>query len=137
MVSELARLNACHTHTITTTCMPGMQACQAYQSCCVCTHSWSAGPGRKLNYDGYRRFLVPGSRGRQMRVRYADRVYEYRNVETRIKPRYRDTEFVRSACCYAKQTREQFLGHKVLPLLSRWPGYDWYRYNCPDLMHGK
>ena len=32
----------------------GMQACQAYQSCCVCTHTWTPGPRTKCMYDGYR-----------------------------------------------------------------------------------
>ena len=31
--------------------MLGMQNCQAYQSCCVCTHTWSRGPRTKCMYD--------------------------------------------------------------------------------------
>lgn len=112
-----------------------MQACQAYQSCCVCTHSFSSGPNRKLNYDGFRRFLAPDSRGRHTRVRHAGLVFEYKDIETRPLPTYRDNDLVRSAVAVATQRRRPFLGHKCKPLLRHWPGYSWYRYNSPDLMH--
>lgn len=59
----------------------GMQACQAYQSCWVCTHSWS--PGRLVGrrqclFDGYRVFLAPGSRARRQTFRYKGRKYQFR-----------------------------------------------------------
>ena len=34
----------------------GMQACQAYQGCPVCTHTWTRGPRTKCMFDGYRAF---------------------------------------------------------------------------------
>ena len=59
----------------------GMQACQAYQSCWVCTHSWS--PGRLVGrrqciFDGYRAFLAPGSRARRQTFTYKGNKYQFR-----------------------------------------------------------
>lgn len=112
---------------------------QAYQSCCVCTSTWSKGigPRAKCLYDGYRRFLKPGSRGRHRRVRFGGHVYQYRRVETRPIPRFRDDDFVRTTVMFAKRKRQPVVGHKSVPLLANWPGYSWYRMNTPDLMHGK
>ena len=62
--------------------MLGMKACQAYQSCCVCTHTWSKGPRRKCMYDGYRCFLREGSSGRKERVSFGGQTYQYRDEET-------------------------------------------------------
>lgn len=61
----------------------GMQACQAYQSCWVCTHSWS--PGRLVRrrqciFDGYRAFLAPGSRARRRTFKFKGFTYQYRWV---------------------------------------------------------
>ena len=28
------------------------------------------------------------------------------------------------------------VGHKTAPLLSKWIGYSWIRFNVPELMHG-
>ena len=74
----------------------GMQAVQSYQSCCVCTHTWSRGPRRKCMYDGYRRFSPIGSHLRGRRLRHADVVYEYRDIEIRPPPRLRTDELVRA-----------------------------------------
>jgi len=61
----------------------GMQACQAYQSCWVCTHSWS--PGRLVRrrqciFDGYRAFLTPNSRARRRTFKFKGIKYQYRWV---------------------------------------------------------
>ena len=48
-----------------------MQTCQAYQSCPVCTHSWSSPLSRGVVCDGYRSFLPVDSPGREARVQYA------------------------------------------------------------------
>lgn len=111
--------------------MTGMQTCSSFTGCCVCTHCWSTG----RNYDGYRRFLVPGSRARQRRVTHSGHVYEYAKECTRSSPTYRDNKFVRSATAFAKQRRAPYMGHKITPLLSLWPGFDWRRMNVPDVMH--
>ena len=58
-----------------------------------------------------------------------------RDVETRQKPRYRDDDFVRDAVAIATKTHP-FAGHKTAPLLARWPGYNWYRMNVVEIMHG-
>lgn len=86
-------------------------------------------------YDGYRRFLGDGSRGRRRQVQYAGFCYEYTSECTRSKPRYRDNNFVRAATAFAKQRRAPYLGHKFTPMLSTWPGFDWRRHNIPDMMH--
>ena len=75
--------------------MLGMQACQAYQSCCVCTHTWTKGPRRKCMYDGYRRFLRVGSSGRKQNVHFRGQTYEYREEEQRPVPKLRVDALVR------------------------------------------
>ena len=109
-----------------------------YTSCCVCKHCFSAGIGatRTCTFDGFRDFLVPGSVGRRTRLERDNVVYEYSVVSTKPTPELRDNVFVRSATAFAKHRKAPYLGHKEVPLLSRWPGFDWYRLNVPDLMHG-
>ena len=110
----------------------GMESSQSFTGCCVCTHCWSGG----RVYDGYRRFLADGSRGRCRRLRYKGHVYEYTSECVRTKPRYRDTGFVRLAVAFARQRKAPYMGHKIAPMLSLWPGFDWTRHNIPDMMHG-
>lgn len=65
-----AYVRAPYTHAMHTPCTHdphtmhphhvGMQAIQAYHSCPTCMHSWSRGIVRKCDFDGYRRFLLPG-----------------------------------------------------------------------------
>ena len=116
----------------------GMQNCSSYTPCCVCTHSMSPGIGTSTQciFDGYRRYLRVGSRGRRRRVTYEGHVYEYYQEERRPKPKIRDMESVRTGVAFAKQRSAPFLGHKSLPMLSLWPGFAWYRMNIPDVMHG-
>ena len=116
----------------------GMQGHMGYTSCCVCKHCFSAGIGtaKTCNFDGYRRFLKQGSRGRRKRVHYCSHTYEYEDDETRLKPKFRDDTFVRTAVAFVKQRHAPFLGHKGTPMLARWPGFNWYRMNPPDIMHG-
>ena len=116
----------------------GMESCASYTSCCVCTHCFSPGIGAatKCIFDGFRRFLNTGSRGRNRRVRYDGEIYEYHKACDRRKPRMRDDEFVRTAVAFAKQRGNPFMGHKSVPLLSNFPGFSWYRINTPDAMHG-
>ena len=110
-----------------------------YTSCCVCKHCFSAGIGsaKTCNFDGYRRFLRPGSRGRRRRLRFCGQIFEYHDNEARLKPQLREDVFVRNAVAFARQRQAPFLGHKGLPMLARWPGFNWYRMNTPDFMHGK
>ena len=89
-------------------------------------------------YDGYRRFLQEGSRGRQRVVHYAGEMYEYRDRETRPTPKMRDDSFVRACVTAAQRLRQPIVGHKHVPLLANWPGYNWYRLNTTtDWMHGE
>lgn len=141
----------------------GMQSCQSYQGCPVCLHTWTPGKilGRKqVVCDGYRCFLHRDSAARQKTFFFEGQKYEYRwprvyfvllcvivvinwssvlvdrNVETRPVPASRDDEFVRSAVGLATE-KEPVCGHKSAPLLSKWPGYSWFRMNVPEIMHGE
>ena len=126
----------------------------------MCLHSFSPGVAgtRKVTYDGYRRFLAAESRARQKSFRFRGVTYQFkyghncvcyllhvnylymlfdRDVCAREDPRYRDTALARSALMVARRRRlEQFLGHKYVPLVANWPGFDFTRYNVPELMHG-
>ena len=57
-------------------------------------------------------------------------------VETRQEPQCRTEDFVRVANIVAKTTGRPFLGHKIPPLPSRWPEFNFYRYNPGEVMHG-
>lgn len=112
-----------------------MQACQAYQSCATCTHSWSPPISRGCVYDGVRCFLPSDSPSREQRVEYAGHVYEYKGRCDRPKPKCRNTAFVNAILGLASP-KNPVLGHKCAPLISRWPGFDWHRVICvPELMH--
>ena len=116
----------------------GMQACQAYQSCWACTHAWTPGSlvkRKQCIFDGFRRFLKPGSRGRQKTFVYKGGKYEFRNVSVRPQPRYRDEQFVRVAVSLAT-TSQPFCGHKYVPLMAKWLSFNWYRFGIPEPMHG-
>ena len=119
--------------------LAGMQACQAYQSCWVCTHSWS--PGSLINrkaciYEGSRCFLKAGSRGRQKTLFHKGNKYEFRNVCVTPEPRRRDEDFVRVAVSLATKSKP-FCGHKYVPLIGKWLSADWYRFGIPEPMHGR
>ena len=58
-------------------------------------------------------------------------------IETRGKPQERTAEFVRVATTYATRRRHPFLGHKMEPLQSQWPGFDFYRYTPGEPIHGE
>ena len=105
----------------------------------MCLHSWTAGAAleqTKCVYGGYRRFLPTDSPARAETFRHRGLLYEYGHVERRDPPRQRTNEFVRAAATFAVQRQEPFLGHRCLPLTSRWPGFDYLRYNPGELMHG-
>ena len=116
----------------------GLKSCQAYQSCCVCLHTWSEGLQRGCIADGYRRFLADGSRARQRQFRFSGHVYQYKCTE--VRPQncvLRSNASVNTAMSVIQVSGQPYLGHKYEPLASCWPDFDWYRYNVPDLMHGK
>ena len=116
----------------------GMESCSSYTGCCVCKHCFSPGVGSatKLIFDGYRSFLGLQSAGRRSRVVYRGNTYQYHRACTREPAELRDDEFVRDAVAFARHRQAPYLGHKTLPMISRWPGLSWYRVNTPDFMHG-
>ena len=63
--------------------------------------------------------------------------YLLSTIETRGKPQERTAEFVRVATTFARRRRHPFLGHKMEPLQSQWPGFDFYRYTPGEPMHGE
>ena len=111
----------------------------AYQSCPLCLHSWTAGATldqTKCVFGGYRRFLSADSPARAETFRHRGMLYEYGYVERRDQPKKRTNEIVRAAATFATQRKVPFLGHKCLPLVSRFPGFDFTRYNPGELQHG-
>ena len=112
-----------------------MKHSQAYQSCCVCTHSFTPGLAKACDFDGFRRFLAVNSRGRMRRIRSNGQTYEFSEVERRPLPQHRDNKFVRECLQAGRQLRMNLLGHKHAPLIAKWPGFDWWRINVPELMH--
>ena len=143
----------------------GMQSCQSYQGCPVCTHTWTSGKilGRKqVVCDGYRCFLHRESLAREKTFVFEGQKYEYRcvillycifiiifkhdsmhmclywcrNAERRQVPKTRDDEFVQMAVGIGTE-KKPFCGHKSAPLLSAWPEYSWFRMNVCEIMHGE
>ena len=116
----------------------GMESCSSYTPCCVCTHCFRPGVGSatKLIFDGYRTYLGMNSRGRRRRVGFRGHLYEYYRECTRQPPKIRDNKSVRDAIAFARHRKSPYMGHKDLPLISRVPGFDWYRMSPPDWMHG-
>lgn len=114
-----------------------MQTCQAYQSCPVCTHSWSKPLHHGVVCDGHRAFLPEGDPGRQRTYIFKGQKYEYKDECTTAPPKTKDNEFVKSILTLCT-SRKPILGHKTPPLPARMPGFDWLRVlGCPEIMHGK
>ena len=116
----------------------GMGAVTGYESaCCVCRHEWTAGlTGTQCCFGGYRAFLPPMSRGRQPRVHAGGHTYEYDGVEARPTPTLRTGAFARKCLAVVETIGiESCGGHKRPPLIAKWPGFNWYRMNPPELMH--
>ena len=123
----------------------GMQSSLAYQGCTHCLHTWSAGAPlgqSKCVSDGYRRFLAPTSRARRSSFTYNGQVYEFAYAERRQAVKNRDWKLVRDAVKMAKHMHNSFLGHKIAPLIARWPGVSegdssWFRLSPGELLHGE
>ena len=133
-------LSTPHTHTHTTTIYitpPIRTHPQAYQSCSTCLHAWSkpSAGSSKAVYDGYRQFLHVRSRARQQKFSYRGVTYEFKKIEHMPPSRQRNNQFVREACVVALERQAAFLGHKWMPLVALWPAFEWWRVNCPEMMH--
>ena len=113
-----------------------MTTCSSYQGCPTCTHRWTKGTLLNVICEGFRRYLWPRARDRQTRFRYRGHLYQYRNEETRSAPTIRDDNFVRMAVGIAADGGRPFVGHKSEPLPARWPGFNWWRWNVSEIMHG-
>ena len=114
-----------------------MQSEKSYEGACVvCKHKWREGViGKQCCFGGYRTFLPARSRGRQARVPHGGHVYEYGTVETRSPAPFRDVASARRCLAVVEALEMPCGGHKSPPLIARWPGFDWYRMNPPELMH--
>ncbi len=115
----------------------GMQAATGYESaCCICRHNWTAAvTGTQCCFAGYRSLLPMQSRGRLARVHAAGETYEYSEDETRPKPKLRTMDYVQESCAVVEALDVPCHGHKSAPLVAKWPGFNWFRYNPPELMH--
>lgn len=113
-----------------------MISCQGYQSCPVCTHSWSPPLSHGVVCDGYRAFLPEGDPGRQQKFTYQGEVYEFKDACDISMPKERDMELVQAVCAIATE-RKPILGHKFAPVICSWPEFDWQRVlTTAELMHG-
>ena len=115
----------------------GMQSSAGYQSaCCICDHEWTAPViGKQCCFGGYRSLLPMQSRGRQSRVRVGGETYEYARAETRPKPKRRTVKSAQECCAVVEALNLPCQGHKYAPLVANWPGFHWYRFSPPELMH--
>ena len=111
-----------------------MQTCQSYTPCLHCLHENDTpipGFGTQLVFDGYRRWLP---RGHPLRARSVDNgEFQYRNVEVRGPPRQRThnlcLQFMQMTAIY-----NSFMGHKGLPMMHEWCGYN-FGIEVSDIMH--
>jgi len=109
-----------------------MQSYTAFYPCPHCLYT--AQPGvRKQTFGGYRRFLPMNSPWRQREFVHNGQRYMFRDVERRPPPTPRTDKNVATMVSLAS-TRRPFCGHKGLPLLSKWIGFDWGGHIC-DIMH--
>lgn len=92
--------------------------------------------GTQCCFGGYRRFLRLGSRGRGRHVRSGGHTYEYGGAEPLPTPAPRTLRTVIESLRCVEAVGIPFAGHKFAPLQAKWPGFDWYRYNGPELCHG-
>ena len=80
--------------------------------------------------------LAAGSRGRQRRFRFKGHVYQFKNACDTPTPQRRTNELVKQSVTVARSFKlKAFLGHKMMPMQSEWPGFDWQNHCIPDLMH--
>ena len=98
----------------------------------MCVHTWQPGP-EKVIYGGYRRFLPEDDPWCQKTFRFAECLFEFRDVESRPPAVIRTDALVSLALLRARPNRP-FWGHKSTPLLWNWVGADWGR-SMPDRMH--
>ena len=136
-----------------------MQSSSSYEgNCCVCVNTWTHGlagiivpihPSSRLPHQplthlgtqccfgGYRKFLSMGSRGRLPNVRSGGHTYQFGHAEQLPTPAPRTLDFVIESLRCVEALGLPFAGHKSAPMPAQWPGFDWFRYNGPELCHGK
>ena len=93
--------------------------------------------GTQCNYGGYRKFLKPGSRGRFIHVRSGGHTYQFGGPERLPTPAPRTLHTVIESLRCVEVVGRPHAGHKFPPLQAQWPGFDWFRYNGPELAHGR
>ena len=137
----------------------GMQSSTSYEgNCCVCVNTWTHGLagfavpvpthpprlphqplthlGTQCCFGGYRKFLSVGSRGRERIVKSGGHTYQFGHREQLPPPAPRTMVSVRESLRCAEALGQPYAGHKSVPFPAQWPGFDWYRYNGPELAHG-
>ena len=92
--------------------------------------------GTQCDYGGYRKFLQPWSRGRFRHVRSGGHTYQFGGPERLPTPAPRTLRTVIEALRCVEAVGIPHAGHKFPPLQAQWPGFDWFRYNGPELAHG-
>ncbi len=106
-------------------------------NCPMCQNTWTeAVTGTQCCFGGYRKFLTPGSRGRQRRVRVHGHIYEYARDEPAPPPPKRSNGFARRCLAISEAIGRAYRGHKFTPLPARWAGFEWIRFISLDFMHG-
>ena len=111
-----------------------MQTCQSYTPCLHCLHENDTpipGFGTQLVFDGFRRWLP---RRHPLRARSVDNgAFQYRNVEIRGPAVQRN----HNLCLQFMEmtgTYKNFMGHKGLPMMHEWSGYN-FGIEVSDIMH--
>jgi len=117
--------------------LSGIQGPTSYKGACpICRHEWTpAVTGTQCTFGGYRTFLPAGSRGRQAQIQAGGHTYQYSGVELRPKAPFRDVPYARRCLAVVEAVGRPTGGHKTAPLISRLPGFDWYRMSPPEIMH--
>lgn len=87
-------------------------------------------------FGGYRKFLFMGSKGRWQNVQSGGHTYQFSHAEDLPAPEPRTLRSTIQSLRCVEAVGRPYRGHKFAPLLAQWPGFDWYRYNGPELAHG-
>ena len=68
-------------------------------------------------------------------MRSGGHTYQFGHAEQLPTPAPRTLRSVIESLRCAEALGQAYAGHKFAPLQAKWPGFDWYRYNGPELCH--